>query len=133
MQDKYPWDSAVSTKAGWNGHVEFFRHQVREVVNAKGCRVTVDSLDGLGSVSRPKGPQHKVGALALREICEAIDSTVVSNPIPHLDVVGVGVLRESDSFGLLRCEEALLAFRDLVQPLGGFLARFLHHTILQLC
>jgi hypothetical protein len=49
-----------------------------------------------------------------------------------LDVIRVSILREPRSFGLLRREETLLAFRDLVEPLGGFFAFSSHNTILQL-
>ena len=57
---------------------------------------------------------------------------MLTNPVSRLNVVRVSILRESRSFGLLRREEALLAFRDFVEPLRGFLAFFPHNTILQL-
>jgi hypothetical protein len=57
---------------------------------------------------------------------------MLANPVSHLNVVRVSILREPRSFGLLGREEALLAFRDLVEPLGSFLADFEHDPILQL-
>jgi hypothetical protein len=57
---------------------------------------------------------------------------MLTNPVSRLNVVRVSILRKPRSFGLLRREEALLAFRDLVEPLGGFFAPFSHNTILQL-
>lgn len=44
---------------------------------------------------------------------------MLTNPVPRLNVVRVSILREPRSFDLLRREETLLAFRDLVEPLGG--------------
>lgn len=57
---------------------------------------------------------------------------MLANPVSRRNVIRVSILREPRSFRLLRREEALLAFRDLVEPLGGFLALSSHNTILQL-
>ena len=57
---------------------------------------------------------------------------MLTNPVSRLNVVRVSILRKPRSLSLLRSEEPLLPFRDLVEPLGGFSARFSHNTILQL-
>ena len=57
---------------------------------------------------------------------------MLTNPVSRLNVVRVSILRKPRSFSLLRREEALLVFRDLVEPLGGFFASVPRNTILQL-
>jgi hypothetical protein len=57
---------------------------------------------------------------------------MLTNPVSRLNVVRVSILREPRRFSLFRREEALLVFRDPIEPLGGFSARFSHNTILQL-
>jgi hypothetical protein len=57
---------------------------------------------------------------------------MLTNPVARVNVVRVSILREPRSLSLLRREEALLPFRDLVEPLRGFFPLFSHRTILQL-
>ena len=57
---------------------------------------------------------------------------MLTNPVSRTNVVGVSVLRKPRSFSLLGCEETLLAFCNLVEPLGGFFASVPRNTILQL-
>jgi hypothetical protein len=57
---------------------------------------------------------------------------MLTNPVSHLNVVRVSILRESRSFSLLGREETLLPFRNLVEPLGGLFPLISHSTILQL-
>jgi hypothetical protein len=57
---------------------------------------------------------------------------MLTNPVSRLNVVRVSILREPRSFSLLGREETLLAFCNLVEPLGGFFPLFPHSTILQL-
>ena len=80
----------------------------------------------------PERLKHQVRTLAPRDGNQPIDSPLLAHPVSRLTVVRVSILRKTQSFGLLRREETLLAFRDLVEPLGGFLALFSHTTILQL-
>jgi hypothetical protein len=94
--------------------------------------MTVDSLGGLPPIPGPQRPKHQVGALASREAGEPIDSSMLTSPIPHLNVVRVSILREPGSFSLFCREETLLVFCNLVEPLGGFFALFPHSIILQL-
>jgi len=94
--------------------------------------MTVDTLGGLPPIPRPQRPKHQVGALASREARQPVDSPMLTNPVARVNVVRVSILREPRSLSLLRREEALLPFRDLVEPLRGFFPLFSHRTILQL-
>jgi len=51
---------------------------------------------------------------------------VLTDPVPDLDVVRMGVFGESASLGLLRGEEALLLLGDLKEPPGCFAVRLSH-------
>jgi len=94
--------------------------------------MAVDSLGDLSPIPGPERPKHQVRALASREAGQPINSPMLTNPVSRPNVVRVSILREPRSFSLLRREEALLVFRDLVEPLGGFFASSSHDTILQL-
>jgi hypothetical protein len=91
-----------------------------------------DPLAGLSPIPGPKRPKHQVRPFTSRKAGKPIDSPMLTNPVSRLNVVRVSILCEYRSFGLLRREEALLAFRDLIEPLRGFFALFSHNTILQL-
>jgi hypothetical protein len=132
MQDEHAGDFTISPEAFWYRHVQLCWHCVRKIVKAQSSLMAVDSLRDLFAIPRPERPKHQVGPLASRKAGQPIDSPMLTNPVPHLNVVRVSILREPRSFGLLRREEALLAFRDFVEPLRGFFALFRHNTILQL-
>ena len=132
MQDKHTGDFTISPEASRYSHVQLRWHHVRKIVEAQRRLMAVDSLGGLSSISGPERPKHQVRALPLWKAGQSVDSPMLTNPVSRLNVVWVSILREPRSFRLLRREKALLAFRDLVEPLGGFLALFSHDTILQL-
>jgi hypothetical protein len=94
--------------------------------------MAIDALGGLVSIPGPERPKHQIRTLASRETGQPIDTPVLAHPVSRLNVVGVSILRKTRSFGLFCREETLLAFRDLVEPLGSLFALFSHNTILQL-
>ena len=47
---------------------------------------------------------------------EPIDATMLTDPVPNLHVVGMGILGESGGFGLFGCEEALLLVGHRKEP-----------------
>ena len=132
MQDEHAGDFTISPEVSRYSHVQLRWHYVREIVKAQSSLMTVDSLGGLPPIPGPERPKHQVRALASRKARQPVDSPMLTNPVSRLNVVRVSILREPRSFSLLRREEAFLAFRDLVEPLGGFSACFSHGTILQL-
>jgi hypothetical protein len=132
MQDEHAGDFTISPEGSRYGHVQLCWHYVRKIVKAQSSLMAIDSLGGLSPVPGPKRPKHQVRALASRKAGQPIDSPMLTNPVSCLNVVGVSILREPRSFSLLGREEALLVFRDLEEPLGGFSAYFSHSTILQL-
>ena len=132
MQDEHAGDFTVSPEASRYSHVQLRWHYVRKIVEAQSSLMAVDSLGDLSPVPGPKRPKHQVWALASRKAGQPIDPPMLTNPISCLSVVRVSILRESRSFSLLRREEALLVFRDLVEQLGGLFPVFPHGTILQL-
>src|SRR5271155_991790 len=132
MQDKHAGDFAISPENSRYSHVQLRWHYVRKIVKAQSTLMAEDSLGGLSPIPGPERPKHQVRALASRKAGQPIDSPMLTNPVCRLNVVRVSVLREPGSFSLLGREETLLAFRDFVEPFGGFLASFSHNTILQL-
>jgi hypothetical protein len=58
VQNKDARNLAIPAKAHRYSHMEFCRHHVRNIVNAQGSLVAVDTLNDLSTVSRPKGPHH---------------------------------------------------------------------------
>jgi hypothetical protein len=132
MQDEHAGDLTISPETSRYSHVQLRWHYVRKIVKAQSSLMAVDSLGGLSPIPGPERPKHQVGALASRKARQPIDSPILTNPVSRLNVVRVSILRESRSLGLFRSEEALLAFRYLVEPLGGFFPLFSHITILQL-
>jgi hypothetical protein len=132
MQDEHAGDFTISPEAFWHSHVQLRRHYVRKIVKAQSCLMGVDSLGDLFAISGPERPKHQVGPLASGKAGQPINSPMLTNPVPRLNVVRVSILREPGSFGLLRREEALLTFCNLIEPLSGFLPFFPHCTILQL-
>jgi hypothetical protein len=132
MQDKHARDFTISPEASRHSHVQLRWHYVRKIVKAQSSLMAVDSLGSLSPIPGPKRPKHQVRALASRKAGQPIDSPMLTNPVSHLDVVRVSILREPRSFSLLGREETLLPFRYLVEPLGGLFPLISHSTILQL-
>ncbi len=132
MQNEHAGDFTISPEAFRDGHVQLRRHYVRKVVKAQSSLMAVDSLDDLSPVPGPERPKHQVRALTSRKAGQPIDSPMLTNPVSRLNVVRVSILREPRSLSLLGREETLLAFCNLVEPLGGFFASSQHNTILQL-
>jgi len=132
MQDKHGGDFTISPEASRYRHVQLRWHYVRKIVKAQSSLVAVDSLNSFSPIPGPERPKHQVGALTSWKAGQPIDSPMLPNPVSSLDVVRVSILCEPRSFGLLRREETLLAFRDLVEPFGCFFPLFSHSTILQL-
>jgi hypothetical protein len=117
MQDKRARDFTISAEVSRNSHVQLRWHYVRKIVKAQSSLMAVDSLSGLSSIPGPERPKHQVWALASRKARQPIDSSMLTNPIAGLDVVGVRVLGKTRSLSLLGREKTLLAFCNLVEPL----------------
>jgi len=132
MQEKHTGDFTISPEPSRYSHVQLRWHYLRQIMKAQSRLMAVDPLGGLSPIPGPERPKHQVRALASRKARQPIDSPMLTNPVSCLNVVRVSILRKPRSFSLLRREEALLVFRDLVEPLGGFFAFISHGTILQL-
>ena len=132
MQYENAGDFTISPEASRYSHVQLRWHYVRKIIKAQSSLIAVDSLGGLSPIPGPERPKHQVRALTPWKAPQPIDSPMLTNPIPRLNVVRVSIFRESRSFSLFGREEALLAFRDLIEPLGGGFASIAHSTILQL-
>jgi hypothetical protein len=63
---------------------------------------------------------------------ESVDAAVLSNPIPGLYMVWMGILGESSGFCLLRREEPLLLLSYIEQPSRRVFVRIGRRTLLQL-
>ena len=132
MQNEHAGDFTISPEAFRDGDVQFRGHNVRKLVKAQSSLMAVDSLRDLSSIPRPERPKHQIRAVTTWKASQPIDSPMFTNPVSHLNVVRVGILRETRSLSLLRGEKTLLAFCNLIEPLGGFFTPILHSTILQL-
>jgi hypothetical protein len=132
MQDEHAGDLTISPEASRYSHVQLRWHYVRKIVKAQSSLMAVDSLGGFSSIPGPERPKHQVRAFASRKAGQPIDSPMLTNPVSRLNVVRVSILREPRSFSLLRREETLLPFGNLVESLGSFFPLFSHSTILQL-
>ena len=67
----------------------------------------------------PEIPKHQVRALRSRKIGKAVDTAVLPNPVSGVHMVGVRLLGEPRSSGLLGGEEALLGLGDFMEPSVG--------------
>ena len=123
---------AVAPEIRRNGHVELRRIQIRQIVEAERRVVAVYTLDFLIPVPGPQRPKDEFGPISRRKQSEPVDTAVLADPVPDLDVIRMGVFGESGSLGLLRGEEALLLLGDLEEPPRCFAVRLGHNTILQL-
>jgi hypothetical protein len=132
MQDDHAGDFTISPEGFRHNHVQLRWHYVRKIMKAQSSLMAVDSLGELSPIPGPERPKHQVRALTSRKAGQPIDFSMLTNPVSRLNVVRVSILREPGSFSLFGREETLLAFRYLVEPLGGFLSLFFHSTILQL-
>jgi hypothetical protein len=94
--------------------------------------VAVYTLDFLVSVPGPQRPKHKVRPISRRKQSEAVDPPVLTDPVPGLHMIGIGVFGESGRPRLLGGEETLLPFSELEEPPRRFPMRLCHNTILQL-
>ena len=61
--------------------------------------------------------------IRLREVGEPINSSVLTDPVPCLNMVGMSVLCEPRGLCLLGCEEALLCLGSLVEALERVFTR----------
>jgi len=123
---------AIAPEVRRNGHVEFRRIQIRQIIKAERRMVAVYTLDFLVPIPGPQCPKYEFGPISCRKQSEMIDTTMFAGPIPDLDVVGMGVFGKSSRLGLLRGEEALLLLGDLKETPRRFAVRLGHATILQL-
>jgi hypothetical protein len=123
---------AVAPEVRRNGHVELRWIQIRQVVKTERRVVAVYALDFLIPVPGPQRPKYEFGPISCRKQGEPVNTAVLTDPVPDLDVVRMGVFGKSGSFGLLRGEEALLLLGDLKEPPRCFAVRLGHNTILQL-
>jgi len=123
---------AVAPEVRRNGHVELRWIQIRQVVKTERRVVAVYALDFLIPVPGPQRPKYEFGPISCRKQGEPVNTAVLTDPVPDLDVVRMGVFGKSGSFGLLRGEEALLLLGDLKEPPRCFAVRLGHNIILQL-
>jgi hypothetical protein len=94
--------------------------------------MTIDTIDLLLPVPRPKRPKYKIGPIRHREQRQAVDAAVFPYPVPGLHVVGMRIFGKSGSLGLLRSEEALLLLGEIEEPPRRLSVRLSHRTRLQL-
>ena len=132
VKDEDAGNIAVAPEIRRNGHVELGRIQIRQVVEAERRLVAVHTLHFLVPVPGPQRPQDEIGPVSRRKQREPVDAAVLTNPVPDLDMIRMGVFGESGRLGLLGGEEALLLLGDLEEPPRGFTVRLGHNTILQL-
>src|SRR5205085_12516412 len=92
MQHKLSWNPAVPTKALWDGHMKFGRHEVRKLMQAQGCLMAVNSLADSLAIFRPQPPQHEIRPIVLGKFRKTVNSTMFSNPVSRLYVVGMCIL-----------------------------------------
>jgi hypothetical protein len=114
MQNKDARHIAVPAKSWRNGHMELRWIDVGELMKAQRRLVAVHSLGFLVSVPRPKGPDREVWTIRLRKEGEAVNAAVLTDPVPGLHVVGMGVFCKPHSFRLLGREEALLCLSSFI-------------------
>ena len=124
-------DIAVTPEVRRNGHMEFGRVQVGQFMEAQRSLMTIDTIDLFLPVPRPERPKYKIGPIRSGKQRETIDSPMFADPVPSMHMIGMGVLCESSSLGLLRREEALLLFGEVEEPTRCFSVRLCHNTILQ--
>src|SRR5947209_1424781 len=89
-------------------------------MQAQCCLVAVNSLADAFTIFRPQPPQHEIRPIVLGKFGKTVNSTMFSNPVSRLYVVGMCILCIARSFGLLRSEEARLRFRKLVESPSAF-------------
>jgi hypothetical protein len=53
--------------------------------------MTIDTIDLLLPVPRPKRPKYKIGPIRHREQRQAVDAAVFPYPVPGLHVVGMRI------------------------------------------
>jgi len=126
MKDEDAGNITVASEVCRNGHVELRRIQIRQVEKAKRRLVAVNTLNLLVPVSGPQGPQDEVGPVCSRKQSEPVNAAVLTNPVPHLHVIGVCVFGKSGRLGLLGGEEALLLLSEFEKPPRGFTVRLRH-------
>jgi hypothetical protein len=100
-------------------------------MEAQCCLVAENPFNLFLSVPGPKGPKSEVGAVGRWKLRETIDAAMFPDPISCLHMIGMGILSESGSFGLLRREEPLLMLSNIEEPLRCFPVRASHDAILQ--
>jgi hypothetical protein len=101
-------------------------------MKAEGGVMTVGPFRDFLSILGPEIPKHQVRALRSRKIGKPIDSSVLTNPVSGVHMVGVRLLGEPRPSGLLGGEEALLGLGYFMEPSGGFFIRSWHYIFPQL-
>ena len=125
-------DLAIAPEIRRNRHMKLRGIQIRQIEKAE-CRVVaIHAFDFLVPVSRPQRPENKVGPISCGKQGEAVNPSVLPNPVPCLYMIGVRVFSESGRLGLLGCEESLLLLSNIEELPGSFAVRLCHNTILQL-
>ena len=94
------------------------RVDVGKLVQTQSGLVAEHPLDLLIPVPRPQRPQRQVGMFRLRKPGQPVDAAVLPDPVPHLHMVRVSVLREARALRLLGREKALLCLGDVVKTPG---------------
>src|ERR1039457_299226 len=117
---------------GRDGHVQLSGVEIGEFIKTQSGLVTVNAWGPLIPIPRPQCPLPPIGMFAHRIQGEPVNPTILANPVPDLQVVGMGVLSEAGGFGLLRREEALLGLGDLEKSPLCLSVTSRHDTIRQL-
>ena len=116
VKDQNFRDSTVATKMLGTRHVQLRGHDIGKLVKTESGVVTVGALRNFLTILRPKIPEHQIGAFRSGKSREPIDSTVLPDPVSHLNMVGVGFLGNARANGLFGRKKALLGPCCFVQP-----------------
>src|ERR1700751_2296293 len=94
--------------------------------------VAVGALRHFLPILGPEIPKHQVRAVRSRKIAKAVDPAMLTNPVSGVHMVGVRLLGEPRSSGLLGGGEGLLGMGHFMEPAGGFFMRSWHCIFPQL-
>ena len=108
MKYKDARNLAVAPEMRRHGHVELRWIQIRKIVQAQRGIVAVYALDFLVPVPGPKGPKDKVGPIRCGKKRQPVDTTVLTDPVSCVYMVGMCVFGETSRLGLLGREKTLL-------------------------
>jgi hypothetical protein len=110
---------------------ELSRIQIRQIAQTQRSPMAVHAFDFLVlPVSGPQCPENQIGPIGRRKKTQPMNTAMLSDPVPRVNMVGMCVFGESCWLGLLGCEKALLLRRSLEESARGLQVRLCHNTIL---